>query len=67
VIVTISLYVCSHGPFGDYLVIDVELRLADRLVVLTGTLPDELHAKRLLAGLISLETNFCSGGRPRKL
>src|SRR5437899_1491782 len=34
-----------HRPFRDDLVVDVELRLADRLVVLAGAFPREFHAE----------------------
>src|SRR5262249_55947695 len=39
----------AHRPFGHALVVHVEPGLADRLLVLSGRLPDEFHAERVLA------------------
>src|SRR5262245_54157304 len=44
-------HLCAHRPFSDDLVVHVELRLPDRLVVLAGRFPGELHAQHVLAWL----------------
>src|SRR5262245_57184370 len=40
---------CPHWTFHDHFSVDVELGGAERLAVLSGLFPDELHPQRMLA------------------
>jgi hypothetical protein len=56
-----------HWTFRDDLIVDVELRCAERLAVFARVFSRKLDANRVLTGLqFGFETKRCSGLIPRK-